>query len=226
MNYKKLSLICLTTLIAQTLPTFGAQKTQQQVTTPPKTQEGPEGILLEFRTSYFYPLSSSYRAIFPNGNANYQITGAFPVYDGTNVWVRGLDLWAGVDYYGQNGKSTILKEKTSIWIVPITLGLKYFFPPLGETYPVNFYVASGMKYFFVHTHNHSSYVQQNVNTNGMGGVVESGLTITFIQHLVLDVFGAYSFRTFGGPEINLPNVESTGLNISNINVGLGLGYKF
>lgn len=191
-------------------------------TTPPP----PDGVILEFRPSYFYPISSDFREIFQDGGVNYQLTGTCPVYWGQNAWVRGIDVWAGVDYFSKDGRSVGLGDKTSVQIVPITLGLKYFFPSLGKTAPVNFYAASGMKYYFVHTHNHSDYVKKTVNENGMGGVVEAGFITTIVDHLVLDLFASYSFKSFGAPSISNSEVEATGMNISGVNVGAGIGYKF
>jgi outer membrane protein W len=174
-----------------------------------QTEKASNGVILEARASYFYPTAKE-----------------FPVYYGNDVWLQGLDVWAAVDYFHKTGRTTGLHDKTSIRIVPITLGLKYFFPALGTKIQVNFYIASGMKYFFVHTHTDSSFLKKNVNKSGMGGVFEAGFTTTFVKHLVLDVFAAYSLKTLSAPSISKPVVETTSFNISNLNVGLGLGYKF
>ena len=178
-------------------------------------------IILEFRPSYFYPISSDFRDIFHDGGVNYQITGSFPVY-------KGLSVYGAVDYFSKSSHTGTFHNKTSLRLVPLTLGLKYFFPSLGASIPVNFYLAGGMKYYFVHTHNNGTpgIVRQTVNKNGMGGTVETGFITTFVKHLVLDIFASYSFRTFGAPRPLTPAVEATGLNVSGLNIGLGLGYKF
>ena len=103
-----------------------------------------ENGIIEFRPSYFYPVSSSFRQIFHDGGVNYQLTAAFPVYGGEHRWLRGIDIWGAVDYFSREGRSTGLYNKTSICIVPLTLGIKYFFPPLGQTVQLHFYVAGGM----------------------------------------------------------------------------------
>lgn len=92
---------------------------------------------------------------------------------------------------------------------------------------MNFYVGSGMKYFFVYNYTDSDYVKKHVYANGMGGGVETGFTTTVIKHLVFDIFASYSFRTFGAPDLSdYPAVIPTGMNISGVNVGGGIGYKF
>lgn len=185
------------------------------------------GILLEFRPSYFYPISKGIREAFHNGGINYQITGQFPVYCGKNAWLQGMNVWAGVDYFSRDGRTSALNNKTRLRIVPLTLGLKFFFPAIGSVAPVNFYIGSGMKYFFVYNYTDSDYVKRNIYAHGMGGVVETGFTTTVIEHLVFDVFASYSFKTFQAPSLSkYPAVEPTSMNISGVNIGGGIGYKF
>jgi len=185
------------------------------------------GIILEFRPSYFYPISKEIREAFHNGGINYQITGQFPLYYGKDAWLQGINVWAAVDYFSRDGRTSGLNNKTKLRIIPLTLGLKFFFPPLGTVAPVNFYLGTGMKYFFVHNYTDSDFVKRNIDVNGMGGVVETGFTTTVVEHLVFDVFGSYSFRTFGPPNLSkYPAVEPTVMNISGINIGGGIGYKF
>jgi hypothetical protein len=186
-----------------------------------------KGILVEFRPSYFYPISSELREIFGDGGVDYQLTGSFPVYSGENICLKGLSIWTAVDYIRIDGHSTVSNSKTTLQMVPVTLGAKYFFPAFGRVAPIRFYLASGMKYYFLHTHNEFNLVKENVNVNGMGGVIESGFTTTFWNHFSLDVFASYSFRSFGKPSIAKgPQVDLTGLNASGINLGLGIGYVF
>ena len=184
------------------------------------------GILLEFRASYYYPTSKGIREAFDNGGVNYQITGSFPVYYGANPWIRGINIWGAIDYFSKEGRTSGLNNKTRLRIVPLTLGLKYFFPAIGTTAPVNFYIGSGMKYFFIYNYTDSDYVKRNLYANGMGGVVETGFTTTVMKHLVFDVFASYSFKTFDAPSLSkYPAVEPTKTNMSGINVGGGIGYK-
>ena len=216
MHKKALWTLCLLT----SLCSLGAEEQA-----PPPATTGT-GIIVEFRPSYFYPISSDFRDVFHEGGIDYQLTGTFPVYYGQNAWLRGIDVWWGLDYFSKEGHSTALHDKTEIQIAPITLGLKYFFPPLGKRVPVTFYTAAAMKYYFVYTYNHSDYVKREINQNGMGGVVETGFTVTACKHWIFDLFAAYSFKSFGAPSVSSPSVETTGMNVSSINVGTGIGYKF
>lgn len=186
----------------------------------------PEGAILEFRPSYFYPTSSTFRKIF-DGSVNYQLTGTAPIgLCSRYEWVRSINLWGGVDYFSKTGHSQGLHDKTRIRMVPLTLGLKYFLPSCSRGYPLNFYAAGGMKYYFLQTHNHSEQVKNKINKNGMGGVVEVGFITTLRECFILDLFASYSFKSFGAPSSSDPAVKGTSLNISGLNVGAGIGYKF
>ena len=193
--------------------------------TPQCTNPTLDNFIIEFRPNYFHPLSSHFRTLF-SGGIDYQLTISCPVYWGENAWMRGINIFAAGDYYSRNGHSTFMKNKTSISIVPVTLGLKYFFPALGDPIPVTFYVASGMKYYFVHTHNKSHFVQKNIHVNGMGGMVESGVIAVFREHLVFDLFVSGSFKTLGPPSVSGSSSKGSRLNVSSINAGGGIGYKY
>lgn len=186
----------------------------------------PESPMVEFRTSYFRPSSSEIRDLFHDGRVNYQLTGTCPIYGGPMLLARGINLWGAVDYLSVNGRSLGLAEKTTLRMVPLTLGIKYFSPSIGAQCPIHFYAAGGMKYYFVHSHNSSDAVQRSVNRHGMGGVLEAGLMTTLLQHYLFDLFMAYSFKSFRAPSTSNPAVEGRGLNVSGLNVGAGIGYKF
>ncbi len=177
-----------------------------------------DDTLLEFRISQFYPNSSDMRELFGDG-VNFQLTGSCPLCDGPDRWLDGVNLWAAVDYFSKSGRSIGLDEKTTLRMVPLTLGLKCFFP-------LNFYAAGGLKYYFVRTHNDSDFVKKTVKIKGLGAVVETGFITPLCNGFLLDVFMSYSFKSFGAPFISNPAVESLGLNVGGINVGAGIGYRF
>jgi len=186
----------------------------------------PNTPIVEFRVSYFRPVSSEFRETFHDGGAGYQLTSTLPIYCGPKAWGRGINLWTALDYFSKKGHSIGLDDGTSIRIVPLTLGLKYFFPSVGCRVPVNFYAGAGMKYYFVHTHNDSDLVQKNINRNGMGGIVEAGFIAPIAHHFLLDLFVSYSMKTFGATSTSIPSVEGTGMKVGGLNVGAGIGYQF
>ena len=67
---------------------------------------------------------------------------------------------------------------------------------------MNFYIGSGIKYFFFYTYTNSDYAKKYVYANGMAGVIETGFTTTAVKHVVFDIFDSYSLRTFGASSIS------------------------
>lgn len=185
-----------------------------------------EGSRIEFRTSFFYPTSSNFRKIFSDGGTDYQLTGSLPIFRQESAYAKGINLWGGVDYFSKTGRSAGLENKTRIQMMPVTLGLKYFSPAIGETLPFSFYAAAGMKYYFIHTHNSGIGIKKAISRNGMGGVVEAGCLTFFDDHLFLDLFVSYSFKSFYPPSLSNPAVQGIKMDVSGINVGTGIGYHF
>ena len=190
------------------------------------TCSNPDKTLLEFRVSYYYPNSSELRKIFNNGGINYQLTGTIPICPNFQGLTRGVNLWTGVDYFSKTGHSIGFDEKAKITIIPITVGIKYFFPFFGCRLPGNFYAAGGMKYYFLYTHNHSNKIRRNINRRGMGSIAEIGFITNIENNLIIDIFGSYSSKSFGAPSISNPAIEGISLNVSGFNIGAGIGYKF
>ena len=56
------------------------------------------------------------------------------------------------------------------------------------------YLAFGPRYFFVHLHHQSSYVDQNLGKSGIGCFLGSGFTFLPYKRVVVDLFGDYSYE--------------------------------
>lgn len=189
-------------------------------------QSLPDGPILEIRASYYHSTSSEFRELFHDGT-DYQLTGTLPVFcGGDQCWLNGINLWGAVDYYYKHERIPTTDEKYNIRLVPVTFGVKYFFPALALPSGPNFYAAAGMKYYFLRTHTDADLAKRTIDKNGMGGVVEAGLISSLCDGVVLDVFVSYSFKTFGAPSSSDPAIQGTGLNLNSVNVGGGIGYMF
>lgn len=174
---------------------------------------------VEFRASYFYPTSSDFRKIFGSG-VNYQLGAIAPLP------VEGLNLFGAVDYFAKKRSYKSIDSKARIQIIPLTLGLKYFFPKVNLCEPLNFYVGAGMKYFFLHTNNNSEFIKNTINKKGLGAVAEGGFLLHLTDCLLLDVFSSYSYKRFDAPKCVEPSVKKARLDLSNINAGVGVLYRF
>jgi hypothetical protein len=177
-------------------------------------------LLFEGRVNYFRPASNLLRQIYGDAwvggelEANAFLGRCTPCLD-------RFALFAGVGYTSARGRSIGEGDPTSIWIVPVTLGLKYAHP---FTCNASAYLGAGPRYFIAHTEDDSPFVQPTITERGVGGVVEAGFLYRFCGTLTLDLFGAYSFKELchrAEPPLTGNCVEVGGLSL-----GAGLGICF
>ncbi len=174
------------------------------------------GTKFEVGVSYYYFQSSVLRDIYDNGAANYRASIS------QNIW-NNLDLWAGASYLHKNGKSLNAHERTSIQIVPVSLGLKYILPLNLSC--VDLYLNGAFKYFFFKTHDHSDFVKEHRHKSGLGGVFGAGSYFNVSKHFFLDLFVDYSFKHMHFSNAQ-PNITGHSLQIGGWDFGGGLGYQF
>ena len=170
--------------------------------------------ILEFRVSYFRPFSKTLRKLTGEG-AVYGLEATIPLY-------RGWNVWAAVDYYSKNGTMQGIHRSVHITMVPITLGLKYFYY-FNRFYGL--YAGGGGKYYFVEEINRVFPMHKTTHRNGLGGVMEIG-NVFCMKDFVIDIFSSWSFKKIDGPNQLPPNATSFSFQVGGWNIGMGLGYKF
>ena len=97
-------------------------------------------ILLEGKISYYRPTDSTTRDIMGHG-ALFGLETSFQAYE-------GLYPWLSVSILPNSGHSQGENNKTSMYFVPIGIGLKYLFT-IRPTYRV--YLGAGMLPAYLHT---------------------------------------------------------------------------
>lgn len=176
--------------------------------------------VLELKAGYFFFADSTLRKIYDKGGLDLQISGSFPVATWPDRY--GLDIYASVEYLHRSGKTLGSGNKTSIWEIPISLGLK---PIFAICQNVQYYFAVGPRYFHLHQHNNSSFLIKNVSRNGIGLFVNTGFNFIPCPHLLIDIFGEYSYaRTHFHPSKH--NVFGKAIQVGGFAFGAGLGYAF
>lgn len=170
---------------------------------------------LNIKVGYFIFSDAKMRKIYNKGGLDVQISRSFPLW-------KWLYAYGSVEYLSRHGKSLNGHQKTKIWEVPLSLGLKAIIPFCQE---IQYYLTLGPRYFFVHVHNRSSYVSRNLNKNDLGGFVNMGLNFFPCQNLQVDVFGEYSY---GRLHFHSSKTHSYGrsVQIGGFTFGAGLGYAF
>lgn len=176
--------------------------------------------LIEVKTGYFFFSNSKLRKTYDRGGWDVQLCASYPLWKLTNKWT--LHAYGAIEYFQRSGRSINGHQKTSVWSIPLNIGLRAIYAIRTH---MHYYCAIGPRYFYIHQHNHSSYVYKNRSKNGLGFFVNTGFKYVLCNHWVIDIFGEYSYskmRFHGGrSRVYMRNIQTGGFT-----VGGGLGYKF
>lgn len=212
--------LCFSVLLALLSSQAFCQKATPAI---PSTQEAPETPAtpfeipptIELKNGYFFFGSHEMREIYNDGGWDIQLTGTYPIWQ----W---LQVYGSVEYLGRRGKSENMGQRTSIWVVPLSLGLQGVVTICPQ---VQYYVTLGPRYFFVHQNNHSSFVDRDISNNGCGGFANTGFHFIFWRHFLIDAFGEYSYKRMHFHP-RKTNVVGSTVQVGGYTFGLGLGYAF
>jgi outer membrane protein W len=176
--------------------------------------------LIEAKSGYFFFSGSEMRKVYNHGGWDVQLSSSYPVWDTTDK--LSLNIYGSVEYFHCSGKSLQGDQKTSVWAIPVNIGLK---PVIVISPEVQYYVTLGPRYFYIHQHNNSSFVDRNRSRNGIGFFVNTGFDFILWRHFLIDIFGEYSYaKTRFHP--GKSGVFSRDVQISGFTFGVGLGYAF
>lgn len=176
--------------------------------------------LLEIKAGYFIFSNSKLRKVYNKGGLDIQLCASYPLWNLTSRW--SLNAYGAVEYFQKSGRSINGHQKTSVWSLPINIGLK-------PTYAINanlqYYFAIGPRYFYIHQHNHSPYVYKNKSRNGLGLFVNTGFNYALSNHFAIDIFGEYSYAKVHFHS-GKSNVYTRNIQVGGFTFGGGLGYEF
>ena len=171
--------------------------------------------VLEFKSGYFFFADDKMSDVYDEGGLDLQISGSYPVW-------KWLQIYGSVEYISRHGKSLHGHQKTRIWEYPLSVGLKSVVEICKST---QYYLTIGPRYFFVHVHNNSPFIDREMNENGIGGFVGTGFNFLPMEHLLIDVFGEYSYCKLHFH----PSKEHTygrAAQVGGFAFGVGIGYAF
>lgn len=188
---------------------------QKKAKTPPEAFTDKQHPLIEAKAGYFFFVDDTMRKVYNQGGWDVQLAGSYPIY-------KYLHIYGAVEYLEKSGYSLNGNQKTHIWELPISLGLK---PVITLNKRAQWYITIGPRYFLAYVHNYSSYVPKHMNANGCGGFANTGFLLTYGKHFTLDFFGEYSYKKLHFSS-NLPGTTAQSAQVGGITVGVGLGYSF
>jgi len=171
--------------------------------------------ILEAKAGYFFFTESSMRRVYDHGGLDLQLSDSAPVY-------RCLHLYGSAEYWEKSGRSLNGHQRTSLWAVPLSLGLR---PVIQINRHFQYYLTLGPRYYFARSHNHSSYVPLHMKANGLGLFANTGFQWIIGNHFTIDCFGEYSYARlhFHGHK---KNTQSHSAQLSGLTFGGGIGYAF
>jgi len=182
---------------------------------PPQCQSDEIQPTIEFKTGYFFFSDHRMRKVYDKGGLDLQIAGSYPIW-------KWLQIYGSVEFIERHGQSLNDHQKTRIWEYPISLGLKSV-AKLSKN--IQYYFTIAPRYFFVHAHNNSPFMDRKMNQNGIGGFVGTGFNFLPTPHLLIDVFGEYSYCKLHF-HTHKKNTTGRSVQVGGFAFGVGLGYAF
>lgn len=178
-------------------------------------------VFFEFKAAYFHATGSRFKDIYGSNAALYGPEITFQLCECSN-WYG----FASADFLHKKGHSIGLDTPTSIRLVPLGFGLKYFLPSCFECF--DWYAGLGFQPIHVGINNDSENVIPCLRKWALGGIAKIGGFFYVFDCLFLDIFGAYSFAHVKPCQfqINEEAVLSNNADISGAIFGIGLGYRF
>lgn len=171
---------------------------------------------LEIKPSYFFFCTSPMKDIYSKGGFEIQGSASVPVCD-------YIDVYGSIGYRKVFGNALSTCEKTNLTIIPVDLGLKPVFNFCERFY---YFFAVGPRYFHFHQRNHSPYVNCTVKSSGFGLFANTGFNVLLADHLLLGIFGEYSYENKKTCP-NMLNVYSDGdTQLGGLAFGVSLGCVF
>lgn len=175
-----------------------------------------------------FTVDVKYAAFFPLNSRVSNIYGwALPQFtlEGNVLFCKSWAIWLDGSYIFGNGHAVGGgSNKTHLSLVPITLGVKYFFPVCAST---DFYVGLGASYSFLNTRDHSDYVHEKTSSNHVGGIVKTGFIYYYCDGFFLEGFLNYMYQQFYFPKTtDDPFVYRNDVDLSSLQLGIGIGWTF
>lgn len=179
------------------------------------SEVNPVQPTLDITGGYFFFSDAKMRKIYNKGGLDVRVTGSYPIW-------RCFQLYGGVEYLERHGRSFHGHQKTKIWEVPLSLGLKSVITICKK---IQYYITLGPRYFFVRAHHHSSFVDRHMSQRGVGGFANTGFNFFPCRNLFVNVFGEYSYKRMRFHASRQNTYEAT-IQIGGFAFGAGLGYAF
>lgn len=171
---------------------------------------------IEARVACFCPQSKTFRKIYANRLAQYQLEYSCRF---SQKWCG----WGNIGYSTDSGHSIGEHDRTNFNLWPFSTGLKYY---LGSIQDWEAYLGAGVAYSYVTMTDHSPFVKRHIRKKCFGGVGKFGLSYTFWNCGSINLFVDYYYTNFHFSGTTRHNIVRNNLRMSGFLYGGGLGVQF
>lgn len=188
---------------------------------------------LEVRGAYYQPCSKSFAKVYTRHLLDYQVEAAKRIHP-------FCEIWGGISWASKHGHtrrvydsySYEFKDKTQIFILPVSLGAKLIYPIMPY---VDLYAGAGVCYSFLRIHNHCnddysywglsrSPFKKEIHRSRWGAIFKVGFQIAMSDSTFLDIFADYYSQHFHISSHR--SIFKHDLDCSGFKIGAGLGVYF
>ncbi len=168
---------------------------------------------LELRAAAFFPESKLYREIYGT-LPSLQLETSYPLIDNVRIWSNITGIY-------QTGHSIPLHDRTSILVLPWSLGLNYM---CCCRYDVHMAFGAGASFTTIRIRDHSPYVRPITQRYEVGGLLKFKITKSFN---CVD-FSFFTDYFLVGVQVGKSDrcVSRHSADVGGLFVGLGVGKTF
>jgi hypothetical protein len=170
---------------------------------------------IEGKVGYFFFTDSTISEVYSSGGIDVQLAGSYPIW-------KFVSIYGAVEFFEKNGHSSSYNDRTWVYGIPLSLGVKADFDLKANT---NVYAAFGPRYSFIQSRANSSFVPYEANSGGIGLFALGGLYFTIQPHYLLNLFGEYSYIPVYFKTVPT-NVYGAQVDAGGFTFGGGLSYSF
>lgn len=174
---------------------------------------------IEFKAGYFCFTNDRMRNIYNDGGYEIQLSGSYPINSPGWSW---LQMYGSIGYQESRGRSLGGHQSTKLSKVFLNTGLKSIFTVFEG---FQYYLAIGPRFFFLHQHNNSSFVNRRIDYNNIGAFVNTGFNYFISCNWFVDVFAEYSYEKVHF-HTHRHNVYDRSIQVGGFTFGAGIGHTF
>ncbi|TFG79788.1 MAG: hypothetical protein E4H23_04780 [Chrysiogenales bacterium] len=161
------------------------------------------GFRVELKGSSFSSENAIFRDVY-GSSAKFGLEGGLDI-------AKNVSIWAGLDYVHKSGGLTVTEEETRVWIMPLTLGVRYEIPAGAK---VRLHVGAGIQEVFFK------------EEASLGTVKENALGIIFTgggMYRLTDTIGVGLFLAWSTCKMTHEDVE---FKVGGLDLGVGVEIRF